>query len=159
MSKNCFFPGSFDPITVGHLDMIKRLSVLFDKVIVGVMNNSAKKNAFSAEYRVEMIRKCVADISNVEVLSSDGLTIEAARTVGATLIARGVRSELDYAAEMQAAVLNRHLSKGLETLLLPSAPEYAWISSSIVREAAYYGGSIQGLVPDVILEDVLANFR
>ena len=159
MNNTCFFPGSFDPITVGHLDMIKRLSILFDKVIVAVMHNSAKKNAFSAERRVEMIRKCVADLPNVEVLCSDGLTIEAARNVGATLMARGVRSEVDYAMEMQAATLNRHLSKGLETLLLPSAPEYAWISSSIVREAAYYGGTIQNLVPDIILEDVLANFR
>ena len=154
--SSCIFPGSFDPLTVGHLDLIQRCARMFDGVVVAVMCNPEKRSAFSPE--VDMIRRCVRGLKNVSVIHSEGLTIDAARREGVQVMVRGVRNEVDFGMEVQLATINRHLSQGMETLLLPTLPQYAWVSSSIVREAAQYGGRIEGLVPGEILEDVRKRF-
>ena len=156
--SSCIFPGSFDPLTVGHLDLIQRCARMFDGVVVAVMCNPEKRSAFSPEERVDMIRRCVRGRKNVSVIHSEGLTIDAARREGVQVMVRGVRNEVDFGMEVQLATINRHLSQGMETLLLPTLPQYAWVSSSIVREAAQYGGRIEGLVPGEILEDVRKRF-
>ena len=156
--SSCIFPGSFDPLTVGHLDLIQRCARMFDGVVGAVMCNPEKPSAFSPEERVDMIRRCVRGLKNVSVIHSEGLTIDAARREGVQVMVRGVRNEVDFGMEVQLATINRHLSQGMETLLLPTLPQYAWVSSSIVREAAQYGGRIEGLVPGEILEDVRKRF-
>ena len=150
----CFFPGSFDPPTVGHVDLIRRAASLFDEVVVGVMINPDKKCLFTPGERVELLEKCCEGLPGVRVLCDGGLTVDAARRCGAQVILRGVRGEGDVSLEAQLAAANRHVS-GLETLLLFTAPEYGFISSSIVRDLMRHGGSIAGMVPEVIRGDIL----
>lgn len=152
--KSCVFPGSFDPVTNGHLDLIRRAAMIFDRVTVTVMENVAKRCAFTVEERKAFLRKCCADMPNVKVDSWQGLLADYMAANGETLILRGVRSVSDYISEQESHEANRLLQPCLETVLLLSKPELAVISSSLVREAAHFGADLTALVPAEILNDV-----
>lgn len=140
-------PGSFDPPTTGHVDVIERAIAAFDRVIVSVIDNPSKSSAFSAEERVELVRELFGDA--VEVTSFDGLLVEHVREQGADVVVKGLRTVDDYEYETQMAQMNRHLS-GMETVFIPTNPALAFISSSLVKEVARLGGAMSGLVPDVV---------
>ncbi|HHX07120.1 MAG TPA: pantetheine-phosphate adenylyltransferase, partial [Erysipelothrix sp.] len=128
------YPGSFDPITNGHLDVICRATKVFDEVIIAIMNNPQKQSTFSIEQRVEMIEQAIVDEKNVSVITDDGLTVELARKVGASAIVRGIRAVTDYLYELQSATANMMLAPEVETIFFVSKPEYSFISSSTVKE-------------------------
>ena len=149
-SRLAVCPGSFDPLTKGHLDMITRGARLFDRLIVGVLINPAKQPWFSLEQRVEMVRQVVSTtphLEHVEVEAFQGLLADYIRQRGATAIIRGLRGTSDSAAETQMALMNRHLAPGCETVFVVPAPEVSFISSRLVKEVATLGGRVDGLVP------------
>ncbi|MDR0432039.1 MAG: pantetheine-phosphate adenylyltransferase [Bifidobacteriaceae bacterium] len=146
-------PGSFDPITMGHLDVIRRARGLFDEVIVGVATNRTKRPLLSVEDRITLIADAVADLTNVRVMAINGLLVDFAHSVGATVLVKGVRSAADLLAEDAQAQVNYELG-GLETILLPSRPHLAYVSSSIVVEIAANGASIAKYVPDGVPDAV-----
>ncbi|WP_342596782.1 pantetheine-phosphate adenylyltransferase [Cyanobacterium aponinum UTEX 3222] len=148
------YPGSFDPITLGHLDLIKRSSILFEKVIVAVLKNPNKKPLFSIEKRVQQITECVSNIPNVEVDSFTGLTVEYAKKKQAGVLLRGLRVMSDFEQELQMAHINKTLENSLETVFLATNTELSFISSSVVKEIAKFGGEIEHLVPPNIAEDL-----
>ncbi|MTF37730.1 pantetheine-phosphate adenylyltransferase [Cyanobacterium aponinum] len=148
------YPGSFDPITLGHLDLIKRSSILFEKVIVAVLKNPNKKPLFSIEKRVQQITECVNNIPNVEVDSFTGLTVEYAKKKQAGVLLRGLRVMSDFEQELQMAHINKTLANSLETVFLATNTELSFISSSVVKEIAKFGGEIEHLVPPNIAEDL-----
>jgi len=153
--KVAVYPGSFDPITLGHMDIILRASKVFDKVVVAVLKNVEKKGLFSIEERVEMIRTLVAKYDNIEVVSFQGLLVDFMASIDARIIIKGLRVGLDFDYELQMAHMNRTLSKSqVETVLMMASTEYSYISSSSVREILHFQGEIQGFVPEEILEDV-----
>lgn len=141
------YPGSFDPVTNGHLDIIARAVRLFDRVIVAVYDRPAKRLLFSAEERVEMIRQAVADCPNVSVERYDTLTVEYARRVGAQVIIRGLRAMTDFELELQMAHINHRLAPEIEVVCLMTAQHYSFLSSSIVKEIAALGADVSNLVP------------
>ena len=154
--KTAIYPGSFDPITLGHLNIIKRAAVCFDKLIVCVMVNSEKVNRglFTEEERVELIRKVVAKLPNVEVDSSTTLIAEYARQKRACTLVKGLRAVSDYENELQMALINRKLNPRLETMFLPSSAKYTYVSSSMVKEMASYGADLSDFVPREIIADI-----
>ena len=154
--KTAIYPGSFDPITLGHLNIIKRAAVCFDKLIVCVMVNSEKVNRglFTEAERVELIRRVVAKLPNVEVDSSSTLIAEYARQKKACTLVKGLRAVSDYENELQMALINRKLNPRLETMFLPSSAKYTYVSSSVVKEMARYGADLSDFVPREIIEDV-----
>ena len=154
--KTAVYPGSFDPITLGHLNIIKRAAVCFDKLIVCVMVNSEKVNRglFTEAERVELIRRVVAKLPNVEVDSSSTLIAEYARQKKACTLVKGLRAVSDYENELQMALINRKLNPRLETMFLPSSTKYTYVSSSMVKEMARYGADLSDFVPREIIEDV-----
>ena len=141
------YPGSFDPITSGHLDIIERGAKLFDRLIVSVLRNEAKAPLFSTEERIEMLSEAVAPYPNVEVDSFNGLLAEYAMQKGARGILRGIRAISDYEYELQMALMNRRLQPELETIFLPAGEQYSFVSSRLVKEVISLGGDITGLVP------------
>ena len=150
--RTVLYPGSFDPVTLGHMDIIGRAATAFDRVIVGVLYNPDKPSGMlTTAQRVECLREATAGLENVRVAAFSGLLVEAARACGACAVLRGVRSEADAALELQMARVNRHLS-GIETVFLASSPETVAISSSIAREVARFGGSLAGIVPQAAQE-------
>ncbi|MBR3502715.1 MAG: pantetheine-phosphate adenylyltransferase [Clostridia bacterium] len=151
----CLFPGSFDPPTMGHIDLARRAAKLFDRVIVAVMINPEKRPLFTAEERIDLIGRCLWDCPNVEARAGRGLTLDMAREAGAGVLLRGLRGEGDAGFEAQLAAANRHVG-GVETLAMFTSPEYGYISSTIVRDVMRHGGSLKGLVPPEI-EDILAK--
>ncbi len=160
MNKNikiAVYPGSFDPLTNGHLDIIRRASKLFDFVIVGVLTNSAKKPIFSKEERVSMIKKCTQDLDNIDVKMFDGLLVDFVRENNAVAIVKGLRAVSDYEYELQMAALNKHIADEIETVFLMATVQNSFLSSSIVKELARNGGNITGLVPDQIIDDIMAK--
>ena len=154
--KTAVYPGSFDPITLGHLNIIKRAAVCFDKLIVCVMVNSEKVNRglFTAEERVELIRRVVAKLPNVEVDSASTLIAEYARQRRACTLVKGLRAVSDYENELQMALINRKLNPRLETMFLPSSAKYTYVSSSMVKEMARYGADLSDFVPREIIADI-----
>jgi len=140
-------PGSFDPITAGHLDIIKRAIELYDQVVVGVVVNPGKSPLFSLEERVKMVKEAVNESEKIEVDSFDGLLVEFVKMHNARVIIRGLRAVSDFEHEFQMAQLNRRLDPEVETIFVMASPEYAYLSSSIVKEIAMFGGNIKGLVP------------
>lgn len=152
----CLFPGSFDPPTNGHLDLIRRLSALFDRVYVCQMENIAKKALLPPERRTALLREACRGLANVEVIQGAGFTVHMARSCGAKVIARGVRGSQDFAYETQIAKANAYLDPELETLLLLAKPEHEGLSSSVVREIYGIGGDASGLVPDCVWRELLA---
>ena len=154
--KTAIYPGSFDPITLGHLNIIKRAAVCFDKLIVCVMVNSEKVNRglFTPEERVELIRRVVAKLPNVEADCSSTLIAEYARQKRACTLGKGLRAVSDYENELQMALINRKLNPRLETMFLPSSAKYTYVSSSMVKEMARYGAELSDFVPREIIGDV-----
>ena len=148
------YAGSFDPITLGHLDIIKRASRITKRLIIAVLNNNAKKPAFSVEERLELIRKVTKDIPNVEVMSFSGLTVDFAREQNANVLVRGLRAVTDFEYELQIAQLNHKLNPEVDMIFLTTSVEYSYLSSSIVKEIASYGGDISQFVPKEVVEDV-----
>ena len=154
--KTAIYPGSFDPITLGHLNIIKRAAVCFDKLIVCVMVNSEKVNRglFTPEERVELIRRVVAKLPNVEADCSSTLIAEYARQKRACTLVKGLRAVSEYENELQMALINRKLNPRLETMFLPSSAKYTYVSSSMVKEMARYGAELSDFVPREIIGDV-----
>lgn len=148
------YPGSFDPITCGHLDIIRRSSQLYDEVIIAVLNNSTKKPLFSAQERVQLIEKSIASIPNCRVIYFDGLLVDFVTQQGASVIIKGLRAISDFEYEFQMALLNKKLNPNIETLFMVTNANYSYISSSIVKEIANLGGNFKELVPEEIYEDV-----
>ena len=144
------YPGSFDPVTNGHLDIIDRCSRKFDKVIVSILNNTSKKTLFSVEERTELLKKVLKDYKNVEVDTFSGLLIDYAKEKGVTTMIRGLRAVSDFEYEMQMSLVNRKLYNEIETLFMVSSSEYAFLSSSIVKEIAMFDGDVSCLVPKVV---------
>ena len=152
--KTCIYPGSFDPITHGHLDVIRRAASIFDKVIVAVMVNSKKKTLFTVEERVELISRVVSDMKNVEVSFSYDLLSRWTEQLGDCVVVKGLRAISDFESEFQMALINRELNPALETVFLPTSQEYLYLSSSLVKEVGSLGGDISKFVPEQILSDV-----
>lgn len=153
-----FYPGSFDPVTYGHIDIIKRAAKLFDTLDVGVLNNSEKLPLFSVEERVKMLEWICEDIPNVHVLSYSGLLAEYTLKSGTDVIIRGLRAVTDFEYELQMSQTNRKLNPGVDTIFLTTSLEYAYLSSSIVREVAYYGGDVSNFVPEFVAETIYKKF-
>ncbi|MGN0642546.1 MAG: pantetheine-phosphate adenylyltransferase [Huintestinicola sp.] len=147
-------PGSFDPVTFGHRDIIHRASQLFDKVIVLVAVNAVKNPLFSPEERVELIKKVTKDFDNVEVDICTGLIADYVKKVGAVAIVKGLRAVTDFEYEFQMALVNKHLYDGAETVFLTTSAENMYLSSSVVKQVASFGGDISKFVPKCILEDI-----
>ncbi len=152
---NAVYPGTFDPITIGHYDIIERASRIVDKLYVAVLKNSSKSPIFSIDERVELIRKATSEFKNVEVCTFSGLTVDFCKEHDAKIIVRGLRAITDFEYELQIAQLNRKLCPEVDTTFLTTSLEYAYVSSSIVKEIASYGGDIAGLVPLKIIDDVI----
>jgi pantetheine-phosphate adenylyltransferase len=146
------YPGSFDPITNGHLDLIERASHLFERLIVAILRNEAKKPLFSVEERVEMAREVLRSYRNVEVESFGGLLVEFAASRGARVILRGIRAISDYEYELQMALMNRRLAPHIETVFLMAAEDYSFLSARLVKEVVALGGDVSGLVPALVQE-------
>ncbi len=155
--KVCY-PGTFDPITAGHLDIIERASNKFDEVIVLIMQNPRKKCMFTAEERKYMIEKCIRS-DNIKVEIGTGLTVEYAKKLGASAIIRGIRAVTDYEYELQQATANMKLESSIETLFLIAKPEYSFLSSSVVKEIAMNGGNTDGLLPEEISDYAIERMR
>lgn len=153
------YPGSFDPITLGHLDVIKRSAKLMDVLIIGVLNNSAKIPLFTAEERVDLIQKVIGDIPNVKVEAFQGLTVDFAKERNATVIVRGLRAVSDFEYELQVGQINRKLNPEIDTIFLTTSDAYSYLSSSIVKEIASYNGDITQLVPSAIVDCVYDKYK
>ena len=144
------YPGSFDPVTNGHLDIIRRSRSVFETVIVAVLQNLEKKPLFSAEERLGMLRKVTGSWENVKVDSFDGLLVSYAVEKGARVIVRGIRAVTDYEYEFQMALMNRRMESSIETIFMLPSSEYSYLSSSLIKEVYALGGDITGLVPEVV---------
>ncbi len=153
------YPGSFDPVTLGHLNIIRRAASCFDRLIVCVMVNSSKQGMFTPEERVELLCRVTGRFPNVEVDHSDELLAAYARRRGARVVVKGLRAVSDYEQEVQMAVINRKLNPQLETMFLASSDKYTYLSSTIVKEMARYGASLTGFVPAEIEDDVNRRMR
>jgi len=153
------YPGSFDPITNGHLDIVTRAAKLFDKLIIGVYDIPNKHLLFTAEERVELVRQAAANLSNVEVTSFTGLTVDFAKKVNAQVMVRGLRMTADFEREFELAMMNSKLSPELELVCLMSTLEYQFLSSSLLKEAANLGGNIDGFVPKHVAEALKRKVR
>ena len=152
--KIAVYPGSFDPATYGHLDVIRRAAVSFDKVIVGVLHNSSKSPLFSVEERVNILKKATQDIPNVEVRSFSGLAVDFAKECQAHTIVRGLRAITDFEYELQMAQTNRVLAPDVDTVFLTTSLEYAYLSSTIMKEVANFGGDLSKFAPREITDAV-----
>ena len=159
MTSIAISSGSFDPITLGHLDIIKRGAKVFDEVYVVVLNNSSKKPFFSVEERLELIREATKDIPNVKVDSHSGLLVEYAKMRNANAILRGLRAVSDFEYEMQITSMNRKLDENIETFFIMTKNQYSFLSSSIVIEVAWYGGSVVDLVPPIVERALKEKFQ
>ncbi|MDQ3916333.1 MAG: pantetheine-phosphate adenylyltransferase [Actinomycetota bacterium] len=151
-------PGSFDPPTNGHVDVIERASRHFDAVVAAVIANPSKQALFDADERSRLLSDALSHLDNVEVAAFDGLLVDFARERGVNVVVKGLRAVSDYEYELQMAQMNAALSPGLDTLFVSAKPEWAFLSSSLVREVARYGGSVDGLVPPVVAAALKARF-
>ena len=153
------YPGSFDPVTLGHLDIIKRASKIVDELIVSVLRNNSKSPLFSVEKRVKMLEEVVKDIPNVKVMSFEGLLVDFAKSVDAQIIVRGLRAVTDFEYELQMSQTNMVLDHDIDTIFFTTSLEYAYLSSSTVKEAAYYGADISRFVPEPVIKQVYNKFN
>ena len=154
------YPGSFDPVTYGHLDIIERAASISDELIVGVLQNKAKTPLFSVEERVTILSEVTKNLKNVKIVPFEGLLIDFAKQMDAKVIVRGLRAITDFEYELQIAQTNRKLSEGaLDTFFLTTSLEHSYLSSSSVREIAYFGGDISQCVPDYVREQVMEKYR
>ncbi len=152
------YPGSFDPVTNGHLDIIERSSKIFDIVIVSILENSTKKPMFTVEERIDFLKVVTKRFSNVKVDSFSGLLVNYLKEKEASVIIKGLRAISDFEYEFQMALMNRKLCPGIETIFLMTSNEYSFLSSSIVKEVARFGGCIKGLVPENVRKEVINKF-
>ena len=151
-------PGSYDPVTNGHVDVVTRAATLFDEVVVAVLYNPAKEGAFPVEERVSLLEESLAGTSNLRVEAfADRLLVDVCRDLGATAIVKGLRGGTDFAYELPMALMNKHLT-GIETVFLPGDPRFEHVSSSLVKEVVRYGGDVSGLVPDTVLDALRRRF-
>ena len=148
------YPGSFDPVTYGHLDIIRRSCKIVDELVVGVLNNNAKMPLFSVEERVKMLEEATKDLTNVRIVPFHGLLIDFARQMDAFVIIRGLRAITDFEYELQMSQTNHKLEPSVETVFLTTSLEYSYLSSTIVKEVAFYHGDISKFVPDVVRERI-----
>ena len=157
--STAIYPGSFDPVTLGHLNIIKRASCCFDKVIVCVMVNASKQGMFTPDERVDMLRRVTARFPNVEIDFSDELLAAYAKRRGAHVVVKGLRAVTDFEQEMLMAVTNRKLNPELETMFLASSEKYTYLSSTVVKELAWYGADLNDFLPREIIDDVNARVK
>lgn len=157
--RTAIYPGSFDPVTFGHIDIIKRASAMVDKLIIGVLRNSAKTPLFSVEERVNMLREVTKGIDNIEIRSFEGLLIDFAREMDAHIIVRGLRAVTDFEYELQLAQTNKTVYPEIDTLFLVTSVEYSYLSSSVVREVASYSGDISKFVPSCVTKKLKDKFN
>ncbi len=157
--KRGIYPGSFDPVTLGHLDIIRRAAHLMDELIVGVLVNKSKAPLFSMEERVELLKRATSDIKNVKVMASDGLLVDFATEQKADFLVRGLRAVTDFEYEISLAHTNHKLQPNIDTVFFTTTAEYSYLSSSLVREIASYGGDISAFVPKCIIDDIYAKYR
>ena len=157
--KRAIYPGSFDPVTNGHVDIILRSSKIVDKLIVGVLNNSAKKSLFSVEERVSMLKELTKDLPNVEVTSFDGLLVDYMREIDASIIVRGLRAVTDFEYELQIAQTNHIENTDIETIFLTTNLQYSYLSSTIVKEFASYGGDLSKFVPEQFVDRIYEKYN
>jgi len=154
MERIAIYPGSFDPLTNGHLDIISRASRLFDKLIVGVLQNDAKKCLFTKEERARLISKCIGNMPNVSVQTFNGLLVDFVKQNQGIVIVKGLRAVSDYEYELQMAALNKHIDHEIDTIFLMADVQNSFLSSSVVKELLRHGGNIRGLVPEEIIDDI-----
>ena len=154
MNRTVICPGSFDPVTLGHIDIIGRAAAMFDRVIVAVLINSAKKPVFTVDERIRLLEKALVGLDNVEIRSFDGLLAEYARKTGADAVVRGLRAVSDFEYEFQMSLTNKKLNPELETIFLTSRAEYMFLSSSIVKQIAVLSGDITNFVPECIHDEI-----
>ena len=159
MKKIAVYPGSFDPITNGHVDIIKRGLRMFDELIILIAYNRNKNTLFSVDERSEMIREVIKDCKNVRVDCSDGLLVEFVKDSGANVILRGLRALSDFEYEFQLALINRRLNREIETVFLMTGYKWFYTSSTIIKEAASIGGSVKGLVPEIVNLKLMEKFN
>lgn len=157
--KRAIYPGSFDPLTLGHVDMIERASKIVDELVVGVLNNSAKNSLFSLEERVSMIKEITESMPNVTVASFDGLLVDYMKEIDATIIVRGLRAVTDFEYELQIAQTNHVENPKVETVFLTTSLQYSYLSSTIVKEFASYGGDISKFVPAQFIDRIYAKYQ
>ncbi|MDL2212077.1 pantetheine-phosphate adenylyltransferase [Erysipelotrichaceae bacterium OttesenSCG-928-M19] len=157
--KIALYPGSFDPITNGHFDIIMRASKLFDKVYVTVLDNPLKKTLFSVKERTELIKEVVKGIDNIEVTSSSNLTVDYAKEINAKFIVRGLRATSDFEYELNIFATNNHLDASIDTVFLMTRLENSFISSSGIKEMVYYNATVKGLVADVVEQALIEKYR
>ncbi len=157
--RRAVYPGSFDPVTFGHLDIIERSAKMVDELVVGVLHNSAKNSLFSLEERVSMIKEMTKDLPNVRVESFDGLLVDFMSQIDATIIIRGLRAVTDFEYELQLAQINQVQKEDAETVFLITNLKYSYLSSTIVREIASYGGDISRFVPEQLIDRIYAKYK
>jgi pantetheine-phosphate adenylyltransferase len=157
MSVKALYPGTFDPPTNGHVDLIQRGSKLFEHLTVGILKNPVKNPLFTVEERVEMLKEATGALGNVSIATFDGLMVEFARRQGATAVLRGIRAISDYEHEFQMALMNRRLAPEIETVFLQPAGRYSFVSSRMVKEVFSFGGDVSGLLPPNVLKRLRAR--
>ena len=157
--KRAIYPGSFDPLTLGHLDMIKRSAKIVDELVIGVLNNSAKNSLLSLDERVSMIKEMTESMPNVTVASFDGLLVDYMKEINATIIVRGLRAVTDFEYELQIAQTNHVENPGVETIFLTTSLQYSYLSSTIVKEFASYGGDISKFVPARFIDRIYEKYH
>ena len=157
--KRAIYPGSFDPLTLGHLDMIKRSAKIVDELVIGVLNNSAKNSLFSLDERVSMIKEMTESMPNVTVASFDGLLVDYMKEINAAIIVRGLRAVTDFEYELQIAQTNHVENPEVETIFLTTSLQYSYLSSTIVKEFASYGGDISKFVPARFIDRIYEKYH
>ena len=157
--KRAIYPGSFDPVTYGHLDIIRRSAPLVDELVIGVLNNNAKTPLFSVEERVKMLEEVTKDIPNVKIIPFEGLLVNFAHKLNAKIVIRGLRAITDFEYELQMAQTNHKLASGVETIFLTTNLQYSYLSSTTVKKVAAFGGDISQFVPDYIEQKVWGKMK
>lgn len=159
MNRTAVYPGTFDPVTSGHLDIIKRTSKIFDKAIIAITDNSLKKPVFTLDKRSALVKQSIPEsLTNIEIDSFNGLLVDFCNRQNANIIIKGLRAVSDFEYEFMMAQMNTRLNKNIETLFMMASPEYAYLSSSAVKEIARYGGSIKGLVPSAVEKALKSHY-
>lgn len=154
MSRICLFPGTFDPVTLGHTDIINRALPLFDRLVIGIGRNSNKTPMFSEEQRLAWLREIYKETPKVEAIAYDGLTVDCCKNVGANFILRGIRYVNDFEYEKAIADMNRSIDKGIETIFLTCLPQYTSVASTLVRDVLRYGGDVSQFIPELVVNDI-----